>query len=247
MRRLFSPHPVIVHDGHELPYEIVRDPRVTRKVYLRLGDDGRLLVVAPKQLGARAVHRHLQDESSAVMDFLERARATRGARPSFHYTAGEKHLYQGCWYPLRLLGAEEEASGEFDGDSITLRVRSKEREAVLNVLRLWYRARAAEHFGARLAHYCERAPWTGGRIAPLRLRRMKRTLGSCSRKGHITMNPHLVKAPEFLIDYVIAHEVCHLAEHNHGRDFYALQDRLFPDWRAARNQLKTDWHLYVAE
>ena len=76
---------------------------------------------------------------------------------------------------------------------------------------------------------------------------MKRTTGSCSRSGLITMNPHMVKAPPFLVDYVIAHEVCHLQEHNHGPGFYRLMSELYPQWKAARAQLRRDWLIYRAE
>ena len=79
----------------------------------------------------------------------------------------------------------------------------------------------------------------------MRLRLMKRTWGNCSASGLITLNPHLVKAPPELVDYVIAHEVCHLREHNHGKAFYALQDRLHPNWREARDRLKKQGHRYL--
>ena len=247
MRRLLKPRPVIVHEGHELPYELVRRPRVTRGVYLELGDNGGLRVVAPKHLSAREVHRLLEQKPWAPLQFLEGALQKKRARPVFHYRPGEKHLYQGWWYPLCFLEPGEIPPDGFDGKEIVLRVRSMEPESVRDTLRKWYRARAAEHFAKRLAHFCALAPWANGQPVPLRLRRMKRTLGSCSREGRITLNPHLIKAPPFLIDSIVAHEVCHLEEHNHGKGFYALMDQLFPEWRAARKHLRADWHLYLAE
>lgn len=42
-----------------------------------------------------------------------------------------------------------------------------------------------------------------------------------------------------LIDYVITHELCHLAEPNHGQPFYQLPTRLMPDWRARKDDLDT--------
>ena len=38
-------------------------------------------------------------------------------------------------------------------------------------------------------------------------------------------------------DYVIAHELCHLLEMNHGPRFYAQLERVMPDWRARRARL----------
>ncbi|MCB0214892.1 MAG: DUF45 domain-containing protein, partial [Anaerolineae bacterium] len=48
------------------------------------------------------------------------------------------------------------------------------------------------------------------------IRRMKNRWGSCTKEGHILLNPDLIIAPKMCIEYVIVHELCHLQEHNHG-------------------------------
>lgn len=238
----------IIHEGHDIPYELVRRPRVTRHVYLEMADDGGLRVVAPARMSQRAVHNSLQEKSWAVMQFLARVREKQRGRPVFRYEAGENHLFLGWWYPLELHTLwRSKPAGGFDGKRIAVVVRDSDRETVRNAIRRWYRERAMEHFLERLEHYAGLAPWTGGKTPPLRLRRMKQTTGSCSRSGLITMNPHLVKAPAFLVDYVIAHEVCHLEEHNHGKGFYALLNQLYPEWRTARSRLRDEWSLYRSE
>ena len=79
----------------------------------------------------------------------------------------------------------------------------------------------------------------------MRLRKMKRTWGSCTARGMITLNPHLIRAPRLCIDYVIAHELCHLQEMNHSKAFYALQESLYPAWREAKAQLRARSHIYL--
>jgi predicted metal-dependent hydrolase len=63
------------------------------------------------------------------------------------------------------------------------------------------------------------------------------TMGSCSPKGLLTLNLYLVKAPVQCIDYVILHELCHLAEHNHSARFYQLMTQVMPDWKKTKTQL----------
>lgn len=46
--------------------------------------------------------------------------------------------------------------------------------------------------------------------------------GSCSAKGNINLNMHLVNLPDELCDYVIIHELCHLVHRNHGAEFHRL-------------------------
>jgi Predicted metal-dependent hydrolase len=48
--------------------------------------------------------------------------------------------------------------------------------------------------------------------------------GSCSAKDNINLNIQLMRLPEYLIDFVCLHELCHLQQHNHGPKFHALLD-----------------------
>jgi predicted metal-dependent hydrolase len=66
---------------------------------------------------------------------------------------------------------------------------------------------------------------------------MRTHWGSCTRGGHVTLNPLLVQAPKDCIDYVLIHELCHLAEFNHARTYYGLLGRVLPDWKARRSRL----------
>jgi predicted metal-dependent hydrolase len=47
----------------------------------------------------------------------------------------------------------------------------------------------------------------------------------------------LIHRPEALADYVVAHEVAHLLEMNHSKRFWAIVERLYPDWRHAKRAL----------
>jgi predicted metal-dependent hydrolase len=104
-------------------------------------------------------------------------------------------------------------------------------------LNAWYRTQAQTLFSERLLLVCQRFP--GILAAPeMRLRRMRRRWGSCSRSGRVTLNVDLIKLPMTLIDYVIAHELCHLAEFNHGQKFYRLLQQVMPDWQQRESMLK---------
>jgi predicted metal-dependent hydrolase len=58
--------------------------------------------------------------------------------------------------------------------------------------------------------------------------------GSCSSTGALSFNWRLVLAPHDVLDYVVVHEVCHLAEHNHGPTFWKLVERRRPGYRDSR-------------
>src|SRR5438552_2182080 len=62
--------------------------------------------------------------------------------------------------------------------------------------------------------------------------------GICSEDGSIRLSWRLVHLDPALADYVIAHEVAHLAELNHSKRFWSLVARLYPEWREARERLE---------
>lgn len=62
--------------------------------------------------------------------------------------------------------------------------------------------------------------------------------GSCTRAGNLQFNYKLRHLPEKLIDYVVVHELCHLKEHNHGRNFWALVSKTVPNHKEIRRMLR---------
>ena len=236
----------ISNDDQCIHYEVIHRPAVTRRIHLEINDEGNLRVVAPRRMRQRAIQKTLQKRAHHVARFLIRARAQQQDLQDYRYIDGEKHLFMGQYYPLEVL-QHTAKSGKVDLLAGRLQVRSQDCSYARVKCRLenWYRQQAHKLFSERLIACGQAASWVGEESPPMRLRRMKRTWGSCSSQGVITLNPHLVKAPPECIDYVIAHEVCHLREHNHGKAFYVLQEQLFPGWRAAKANLQNKGHIYL--
>ena len=78
----------------------------------------------------------------------------------------------------------------------------------------------------------------GREIAQITVRDTRSRWGSCSGKGNLSFSWRLIFAPEPVIDYVVAHEVAHLAEMNHGARFWRLVESLSPGSAASRAWLK---------
>lgn len=78
----------------------------------------------------------------------------------------------------------------------------------------------------------------------LTLRDQRSRWGSCSSKGALSFNWRLVLAPHDVLDYVVVHEVCHLAEHHHGPAFWQLVERRRPAFRESKAWLDAHgWEL----
>ncbi len=64
--------------------------------------------------------------------------------------------------------------------------------------------------------------------------------GSCSCNASVSFNFYLGYAPESIIDYVVAHEICHLLEMNHSVRFWREVAKLYPEYKQARIWLKAN-------
>jgi predicted metal-dependent hydrolase len=238
--------PLSLHSNQGLiDYTVVHRPRVTRRLHLELDDAGELVVVAPRSWPTFHVVQLLRQNLPYVERFLERARARQLA--PLEFCSGSQHYYRGETFRLQVQRGQHPARVCLHEGKLLVSGRLDGPEAVQKALRRWYLGQAQDLFAQRLAHWRQQAHWAHGRQVELMLRRMTRTWGTCNRHGVIRLNTHLVKAPPECLDYVIAHELCHLAQMNHGARFYALQASIYPGWAAVRAHLREFGPRYTRE
>jgi predicted metal-dependent hydrolase len=239
MRRLIFKNPDV-----PLDYTITRRSRVTKRLHMELDERGGLVVVAPRHWSKKHISATLAQNLPRVERFLARARP-RQLKP-LQYTQGELHFYLGSQYRLVIHPAPgQKTNVVLAGHEIHVDTRHHNAGDIQTVFQAWYRRQAMKVLNERLQLIASRAAWTRDKPVLLKLRRMKRTWGNCSSVGVIKLNTHLVKAPLSLVDSVIAHELCHLEQMNHGKAFYALLESLNPDWRRDRARLRSEGNLYL--
>ena len=74
----------------------------------------------------------------------------------------------------------------------------------------------------------------------IRYRAMTSRWGTCkTREGIVCFSLYLLLVPEWCIEHVVVHELCHLLEPSHNAHFHALMDRYFPRWREARRVMRS--------
>lgn len=80
----------------------------------------------------------------------------------------------------------------------------------------------------------------------IRIADQKTRWGSCSSTGTISYNWHLVLLPDAILDYVVVHELCHLRQMNHSKDFWKMVEGILPDYQSRRKWLKENGDQYLA-
>lgn len=226
------------HYGDErITVHRVNRPHAKGKVLIKVYPDCRVVVSAPEDADEATVLAAVRKRGRWIYEQLRDFRKQLEFTLPRQYISGESHYYLGKQYLLKVMEAPEQVQGvKLLRGKLEVSVRTKSADKVKALLADWYKARAKEVFAKRLDAMLEQALWVDER-PPLRLQTMQTQWGSCSPNGRITLNPHLVKAPRECIDYVILHELCHLAEHNHSERFYRLMNQVMPKWEKTKERL----------
>jgi len=98
----------------------------------------------------------------------------------------------------------------------------------------WYCERAIIHLPERVCLYSQ---ILGLPFPKVLIRDQRKRWGSCNSKGELRFNWRIMMAPSSLVDYVVAHEVCHLIHMNHSPAFWQQLQKLVPDGRERHRRL----------
>ncbi|WP_196158320.1 M48 family metallopeptidase [Reinekea sp. G2M2-21] len=85
------------------------------------------------------------------------------------------------------------------------------------------------------------------KLTDIRLRKTKTKWGHCTAQGRIQYNWLIMMAPESVIDYLVCHEVSHLAVLNHSAAFWQQVEVLHSNYRADKLWLADNGHLLTLD
>jgi predicted metal-dependent hydrolase len=227
-------HVTLTLDGRAIPLTIRKNPRAKRIIVRLTGDgdgDGNAVSVtipgrAAFDEGIEAARRNAEWIIQRLDAIPPRVPFADGATIPF---LGRDHTIRhrpGGSAAVRVEGAEIVVAGP---DSLLARRVDR-----------WLKHQARGEIAARVAGKTERLGRPANRVT---LRDTRSRWGSCSVQGNLSFCWRLVMAPEAVLDYVVAHEVAHLAEPNHGPEFWrtveTLTDQVEPSRRWLRRHGRT--------
>jgi predicted metal-dependent hydrolase len=174
---------------------VVRRSTRARHSRITIAEDAQVIVVLPERAPAREADDLVRRHRAWVERHVARIRARRRAlalRPSLAYGR-----------VLTINGQPE----------IVRATTAAERAALERRLRRAARAAIVERVGAR-------SPEMGVGVKRVTIRDQRTRWGSASQSGTLSFSWRLVLAPEWVLDYVVVHELAHLQVHGHDRRFW---------------------------
>ena len=220
----------------ELSYSVERSSK-RKKITITVERDRRVVVRAPCHASDEAIARIVESKRYWIYDKTQHSQkyTNRPHPPSKELVNGESVLYLGRDYRIEVVD---------DSDTIRfdqrLLIPSSLVDHKAGALRQWYIAQAKAVIPPRVV---ERARELGVSFSRARIIDSRYRWGSCTPRDNINLNWRLIKAPMFVVDYVIAHELAHLLEPNHTPRFWNIVKTQAPTVDGARDWLREHGQL----
>ena len=235
------------YGNESIPYRVFFVAPFRHKIKIEVLPNGSVQVIAPEATSLSSIKKAVQKRARWLYQQYSKIKRQQHHVLPREYVSGESHFYLGRRYLLKMINVKTiQPHVKLTRGQIQVRTRSRQPEIIKALLNDWYRDHAEQVFERRLEALVSNISWLNA-PPPWKIRRMKKQWGSCSPKGVLTLNPLLVKAPRECIDYVILHELCHLKEHNHSRNYYRWLSRLCPRWEITKARLDGLSELLLVE
>ena len=227
--------PAITYNGETISFTLVRtkSKRLTISVYPDLA----VKVKAPNGKSLAQIKARVEHRAAWISKQLQHFRQSPPAAPERRFVSGETHVFLGRQYRLKLHRA--------DGTSVKMIGRylhvftpnPHHTNSVRELVGDWYRNHAKQLLHRRVQQCYDEVKRFGIPSPTIRLQKMYKRWGSCTRTSKIILNSDLIKTPSQCIDYVIVHELCHLRVHGHNQRFFRLLTTCMPDWQRRKERL----------
>jgi hypothetical protein len=216
----------------DLNYQIVRSAK-RKRLTITVERDRSIIVHAPEGATDEAISRVVETKRQWLFDKVNHAQKyqDRPHAPGKEVVNGESVPYLGREYLIEI--AETKSGGvEFSRRFLIPAAQQAKRR---KVLKEWYVSRATETILPRVKRHAREL---GVEFGEVKIVDNRYRWGSCTVKDNVNFNWRLIKAPMFVIDYVIVHELAHLMETNHTPRFWNIVRAKAPSTEKAKAWLK---------
>lgn len=209
--------------------------RVKGKILIKINRDLQVVASAPKYVSNKAVIEAVRERLNWIQEQLKKISEQIPVQTPKQFCDDELHPYLGIDYPIKIVQSSKNKVTLVE-NIIEIHSKNTDADKIQSILNAWYKTEAKLIFDARITLLLTKTFWVTKRPT-VSIRTMKSHWGSCSTSGSIRLNTQLIKTPLVCIDYVILHELCHIAEMNHSQKFYRLLDQVMPEWREVKKEL----------
>lgn len=212
-----------------LDYKLIYSRR--KSITITVERDRSVIVRAPEGIAASGVRTAVAAKKLWIYEKLRHPQKYSSHVSKKEFVSGETVPYLGRNYRLEVKRGSEE-NIRFVGKFIVTGATS---DRASKLFTKWYHEKAKVQITERVIRHARNL---GVQFNAVHISELKYRWGSCTPKNNLNFNWKLIKAPVFVIDYVIVHELAHLLENNHTARFWGIVKTQVPEFMKAKAWLR---------
>ena len=215
-----------------VPDLIIRSYR--RSLCLTITKDAKLVVHAPKKLNMNEIIKYIEEKEKWILSKQKEIEEKLSInRKVIDY---KEFLVFGKKYPIQKI----EGLKKIELTDKSILVPNQDFDIILKKLKKWYMDNANKVLKERLEYFADVMQID---YAGLKISNSKTRWGSCDSLRNIKLNFRLIMLPHKVIDFVIIHELAHILEFNHSKDFYKIIESVMPTYKTQQRVLKNNDYI----
>lgn len=199
----------------EIVYTVKRSPK-RKKLTITVERDRSVVVNAPESTSEKKIQAVIESKRRWIYEKTRHAQKYALSHPpGKELVNGESALYLGRQYQIEVVQNDSEEIRFAQRFLIPVHLSGKRKQILHN----WYMDRAKEKILPRVKKFANNL---GVEFANAKIVDNRYRWGSCTTRNNINFNWRIIKAPMYVVDYVIVHELAHLLESNHTPRFWNI-------------------------
>ena len=219
----------------ELEYQI-KYSKVRKTANITVERDRRVVVTVPEKTSIEKIKNLIEIKKHWINEKINHTQKYPIQVQQKEFVSGEAIMYLGTNYQLEVVNEA------IEGVKFEQRFKiSKANQPNANALfKQWYLHQALKLIEPLATHFAKNL---GVVYNKFKTSEMKYRWGSCTPANNIIFNWRIIKAPMFVLEYLVAHELVHLRENNHTPLFWNILSIQVPNYLKAKKWLKENGHL----
>ena len=209
---------IIEINNKEYPIKIIKKPN--KNMYLRIKEDLTITITTPLTIKNQKIEKFIKENYQTIEKTITKYENKQNQKQN-------KFLFQGKKYEICYTNQNQINLGQtraFIGKTANIDK--------------WYKQKASETFNKTYTN-CYQNFKKKEKMPELKIRKMKSKWGVCNIKTYtITINQELIKYNPKYLEYVIYHELSHLREQNHSKNFWNEVEKYCPNYKTIRKEMK---------
>lgn len=227
-----------------IQYEIIRSRR-RKNATITVFPDQKVTIAIPAEIEKDQAQVIMLKKAPWVVRKIDLFQCISHENSGKEYVNGETFLYLGRQYRLKIFESQSKSSAKLIGKYLCVTLPEglgpDKENLIRQLIYSWYQAHAAEKIKEVIDFYCRKSSL---QTPDFKVKNQQKRWGSCTDKNQLIFNVRIAMAPVSQLEYIVAHELCHMRYKDHSPKFWNLLKSIMSDYDKRKEALKSDGWKY---